>query len=282
MTFRRFVLLCAAVFLAAVLLVSCSKGGKIEDGKNNLKIYCFDAGKADAFVLTASGHAVIIDCGERGFGENIVSYLKDFGISEVDCLVITHFDKDHVGGAAQVIAEVPVKNVLQSNSPKDSREYDSYIEALTDADCVPETVRETFRFDVGGVKFTVDPPAEDEYENDPSNNSSLIVRVEFGSRSFLFTGDAENDRMEEYVLSGAASDCDVLKVPHHGRWDKKLKDLVAAVTPEYAVITSSDEETEDEQTVRLLQERNVKIFYTRTSPVVILCDGENYSVEYDK
>ena len=265
---------------SATVLFSCSSE-EVAEPLDPLTVYFFDAGKADAVLLTTENGTVLIDAGESGFGDEIVSYLENAGIDAVDYLIITHFDKDHVGGAAKVIGSVKVGKVLQSNYPKDSKEYDAYVGALSVAALSPDTVRETFDFELDGVKYSVDPPAEEEYSHDPSNNSSLIVTVTYGKKILLFAGDAENERMAEYIDKGLARDCDFVKIPHHGRWDGNLKDLIGKTRPEYAVITSSDEEPEDEKTVELLDSSGVMTFYTRTAPVRLVCDGVSLTAGYD-
>jgi len=289
---RMAVFLLVIVLASSLVLFSCSDSAREsgaasdagEDGSADdvhLNVYFFNAGKADAIALTTENHTVIIDAGEKGFGSTVLDYLSAEQREAVDYLVITHFDKDHVGGAAKIINSVPVSNVLQSNSVKESDEYEKYTEALESSGISPVTVRDSLTFELDGVVFTVDPPAQEEYENDPSNNSSLILTVECGARRLLFTGDAENDRMAEYISKGLAVDCDLMKVPHHGRWDKNLSELVLMTAPEYAVITSSDSEPEDEKTVALLEECGVETFYTRIAPVIVTCDGENLSIQYD-
>ena len=128
-----------------------------------------------------------------------LDYMKEQGISGLDCLILTHFDKDHVGGAAKVLKSVPVSRVLQSNSPRDSKEMEKYLKALDLTGMEAETVRETLSFSLGDAEFTVYPPQKETYEKDPSNNSSLVTTVRFGDTSFLFTGDAESARLAEVV-----------------------------------------------------------------------------------
>ncbi len=137
-----------------------------------LEVYCFSAGKADAFLLTTAESAVLIDAGERGFGREILAYLEEKGVEKLDCLIVTHFDQDHVGGAAKVLNSIPVAQVLQSDHPKDSTEYEKYVKALGSAGLEAVTVTETLSFTLDGVRYTVDPPRQADYREDDSNNSS--------------------------------------------------------------------------------------------------------------
>ena len=126
------------------------------EGTEQLQIHVFNFGKADSYLLMTDEAAVLIDCGESKNGKEIVQYLKEQKIESLDCLIITHFDKDHVGGAAKVMKSVSVKRVLQSNAPKDSKQVDKYLEALELTGIEAETVREELTMAVEGVNYTVD------------------------------------------------------------------------------------------------------------------------------
>lgn len=245
----------------------------------DLEIVCFQAGKADAFLLLTSDSAVLIDCGEKGFGRTILAELERRGVEKLDCMIITHFDQDHVGGAARIINNFPVSRILQNNSPKDSEEYEKYMKAVTNAGIEPETVRENLSFVIGGASYTVNPPKRADYSDSDSNNSSLIISVENGANRFLFTGDAEDERTEEYLALDWGQ-YDFLKVPHHGRWQETLPLLVETTAPRYAVITSSDDEPEDAETLELLKTSGAETFLTRTGQVIVRSDGASLSVEY--
>ena len=246
----------------------------------DLTVVCFQAGKADAFLLITPNSTVLIDCGEKGFGRTILAELEARGIEQLDCMIITHFDQDHVGGAARIINNFPVSRILQSNSPKDSEEYEKYVKAVKTAGIEPETVRENLSFVLDGVSYTVNPPKKSNYNSDASNNSSLIISVENGQNRLLFTGDAEDERLEEFLASGDCGTCDFLKMPHHGRWHEPLLLLVEATSPRYALITSSDDEPEDAETLELLETSGVETFLTRTGQVLVHSDGTTLTAEY--
>ena len=86
----------------------------------DFSIYFFNAGKADAILINNNNRYIMIDTAEDKFSDNILKYFKDNNIDTIDYLIITHFDKDHVGGASKIIDNINVKNVFQSNYPKDS------------------------------------------------------------------------------------------------------------------------------------------------------------------
>ena len=272
----------AAMLLAlTAMLTACASGAKKapEDSaaKATLDVHFFDAGKADAILLTTADSAVLIDAGEKGFGKTILAYLEERGVEKLDYLIVTHFDKDHVGGAAKVINNIAVGVVLQSNCPKDSEEYEKYVKALANAGVEPVTVREALTFSLDGVTYTVDPPRQERYADDPSNNSSLIVSVTNGADRFLFTGEAQTARLAEF-LSGDVPACDVLKLPHHGKDEPLLAALLDAARPAYAVITSSDEEPEGDATVAALERAGATVLLTRNGAVTLRSGGNGVRV----
>ncbi|MBE6909120.1 MAG: MBL fold metallo-hydrolase [Ruminococcaceae bacterium] len=271
----------AAALLSALLLSACAAPAAEPGGEGTgaaaLEIRFFDAGAADAILLTTADSAVLIDAGEKGFGKTILAYLADKGVEKLDVLIVTHFDKDHVGGAAKVINGIPVDTVLQSNCPKDSEEYEKYVKALETAQIEAQTVREALAFTIGGVRYEIDPPRRESYAEDASNNSSLIVTVRNGSQRFLFAGDAQTERLREY-LAASPQHCEVLKAPHHGRAEPALGELLQAVTPAYAVVTSSAEEPEDAAVIAQLERSGAKVFRTRDGAVTAVSDGATLEV----
>lgn len=259
--------------------VTDSSTATVTTSGTDLEIICFQAGKADAFLLLTPESAVLIDCGEKGFGRTILAELEARGIEQLDMMMITHFDQDHVGGAARILNNFPVARVLQSNSPKDSEEYEKYVKALKNAGMEPETVRENLSFTLDGVTYTVNPPKRTKYNSDSSNNSSLIVSVENGANRFLFTGDAQDERIEEFLTLEQGT-YDFLKVPYHGHWQESLMLLMGVVKPRYAVITSSDDEPEDAETLELLESFGAETFLTRNGNIRVTSDGATLRVEY--
>ena len=244
-----------------------------------LEVFVFDAGTADAILLTTPSSAVLIDCGKKGFGQTILREFDARGIERIDVLILSHFDRDHVGGAAKLLGDVEVARVLQNAFPGESPEYRKYLRALDETGIAPETVRGSLSFELGGVVYTVEAPQRERYDRDESNNASLIVTVQHGENRLLFMGDAETARIAEYLASSPAP-CGFLKVPHHGQKEKLLDALLAAVRPRYAVITCSVGEPEAASTAQLLAAAGTETFLTRLGAVRIRSDGKTLEAEY--
>lgn len=244
---------------------------------DKLNIYCFDAGKADACVISKGESHIMIDTGEENLSEEILAYFAKNNITSLDYLIITHFDKDHVGSAAAVIDSVDIKNVLQSNVPKESEYYDNYLNSLEAKGMEPLTISGDYGFEIGDLKFNVNGPAVI-YDKNESNNSSLITSLSFGDRSFIFMGDAQNDRLKDFISANTSS-YDLVKIPYHGHYQKRLENLLESITPKYAVITSSEDEREDEETLELLDEFGVSCYLTREGDILISSDGSDIKIK---
>lgn len=283
------VIRCAAAFTAILcLLTGCGGGGTASSHDSEtadvsvdstLNVWCFQAGKADAFLLWNEAGSVLIDTGESGFGKTILEKLTELGIERLDYLILTHFDKDHVGGAKKILSGIQVRTVLQSNSPKEGAEaYEKYLAAVESCGVAPVTLRQDLSFRLGDTEFLVNPPARELYERDESNNSSLIVTVTHEKTRLLFCGDAEDLRLSEFLETDPGF-FDVVKLPHHGRYQSTLKTLLELTRPSCAVITSSDEEPEDAETMELLSQRGVNVLLTRSGPICLRITGEGWTAE---
>ena len=247
---------------------------------DTLKVYCFQAGAADAFLLWNEAGAILLDTGESGFGKVILAKLQELGIEKLDYLIITHFDKDHVGGAKKVLESIPVDTVIQSNSPKTGASaYEKYVAALETLSVTPVTLREELTFSLGDAVFTLNPPALEVYPQEESNNSSRILTVTHGANRLLFCGDAEDLRLAEFLATDPAP-CVFVKLPHHGRYQQTLLALLTQTAPAYGLITSSEEEPEDRETLELLEASGVQTFLTRAAPVLLTSDGTALTAAY--
>ena len=269
---KRNLLAVLALMLALLVVVFAAKFIGQDEADPNLTITALSVGKADALVLQQGGHTVLIDAGEKDDGDKIVRFLKNQGIHSVDLLVITHFDKDHVGGAAKVLKHLEVNSVLTPDYEGTRPEYDSFMEALDGKDEV-RRLTGTDEETIGDMKIRIQAAEQGETYTDV-NDLSLVTWVTFGSRKFLFTGDIAEERISELLASGEDLRADWLKMPHHGRYEENLGELLDAVKPTFAVICCSNKHPASEDTLNLLNERQIEVFDTSEESVVTTCDGE--------
>lgn len=248
-----------------------------------LVITALSVGKADALVIQQGEQVLLIDAGEKDDGDDIVRFLRDRGIDQIDLLVVTHFDKDHVGGAAQVADQMEVSAVLMPDYEGDRPEYRKFLEVLEGHPDVRRVRTPTELLSLGALKVTVYPAAcpqtirdtEEEYDND----LSLVTSIRYRDKSFLLTGDIEEERIGQMLREDVDWKHDWIKLPHHGRYQKALEDLLDAVSPEAAVICCSDKNPAEEKTLSLLEEKGISVWDTRDRNVVTVCDGEHITIK---
>jgi beta-lactamase superfamily II metal-dependent hydrolase len=242
--------------------------------KETLTVVFPKLGSADGAVLLTQDATVVIDTGEASDCEGLLEVLQDYGRDTVDLLILSHYDKDHVGGAAALLEAYPVARVIGSTDPKDSTAMARYSSALAAAGLTEEVPDGPTTLTLGELSLTLYPPEESSYQEDASNNASLAVSVTYGNTSLLFTGDAMGTRTQELTAVLATGTYDFLKVPHHGR----DTDTVSALLPTLkagatALITSSKKEPESQAVLDLLEENGITPYLTRKGTVTVVSDG---------
>lgn len=283
------------ILAAAVCLSGCENAagrgmGSSSDGREapavvdvsgTMEIEILDIGKADCTVIRSSGQVAVIDTGYKDTADTVMEYLNSQGVTRIDHLILTHFDKDHVGGAADILDTYDIGTIYQpdySADEEDSKPYRRYEEALQERGLNPVTVKDTLGVVMDDIVFTIYPPKKLEYEDDKDNNRSLVTTAEHGKVRLLFAGDAEEERIEEILVQIADLDFDLLKVPHHGHMEKNSAEFFEAISPDYAVICADEEDAPDEEAVEALQEASTHVLVTGDGSVRCVSDGKELTV----
>lgn len=255
----------------AFVLAGCAQA------EARIELVFFAAGKADALLIQTPSSAVLVDTGLDRDGAALVEKLQKRGITRLDALIVTHFDKDHVGGADIVLGALAVDKVYQPGYEKDSKQYRQYTAALAASGIEPVTLTENYSFTLDGTSYSIDVANKEDYGADEENDFSLVVRLRCGQATALLAGDAEETRLGELLQEGNLIS-QLLKVPHHGRYNANTAAFLAAVGPQVAVITSSEEQPEDQETVAALRALGAQVLLTRQGDVICRSDGTNWTV----
>ena len=263
--------------LIIIIFLYIVYGKKSATSDYDFKVYFFNAGKADAILLSKNDKYILIDTGEEDLSDDILRYFESNNITRLEYLIITHFDKDHVGSASSIIDSIEIGEVLQSNSPKDSVYYTNYLNSLTKKSITPITVTGDYELSFEDLIIIVNGP-EVIYESSESNNSSLIISVTYKDNNFLFMGDSENARIKDYVSSNTVT-FDFIKIPYHGNYLKRLDDLLASTNPEYGVMTCSTTEGCETETINVLNNYNIKYYMTKNGAISVLSNGKDIIIK---
>ncbi len=255
---------------------SVSQNGIQSNTKNTaFKTTILSTGKSDCILVEIGNKVIMIDTGEDKNGKQIVDRLKEKGINTLDYLILTHLDKDHIGGVDSVLSSVKVKNIIQANYKKDSKQYDEYIDSLKKADIEPMLLKDNMNIVINSAEINIQPASKSKYES--SNDYSIITNISYGAHKFLFAGDAEEERLSEFI-NGNTLKYDFVKIPHHGRYDKLTEAFLESISPQCAVITCSEKKEPEEGVLKILERLNIKTFLTSNGEVVINSDGKTLSV----
>lgn len=231
------------------------------DGR--LRVDFLDVGQGDAALVTMpDGTTLLIDGGgrpsfgapnakatleidppferdTRSIGEAVVSeYLWWRGLDRVDYILATHADADHIDGLNDVARNFQVRAALVARTPAADPEYLKFAEALRRRGIPLNTIGAGDVLDFGTVTATIVWPPFNSSSDAPSrNNDSIVLRLQYGERTILMTGDVEKEGETAILNTGSRLSSDVVKVPHHGSRTSSTEDFVRATLPQLAVIS---------------------------------------------
>lgn len=237
-----------------------------------LSIHVLDVGKADAILIECEGHTALLDAGTSLHGEAVVDYMVRNRMEDLEYAIVSHPDKDHIGGMAQVLSEAGAGQFIRSRY---HAEKYSEVEAVLREQSISERI--VFPGDtleLGGARLIILGPLES-YSD--TNNASLVFRLEYQDFTALFCGDIEKDAEKDLVKSGAELSADLLKVPHHGSDTSCAKQFLKAVDPKYAVISVGRDNNSlpKEKILQRLDDICLDVYRTDTDGTVIFTYDEN-------
>lgn len=197
--------------------------------------------KGESLLIRRMDETVLIDGGERGIG--IVDELRARDVRSIDLLVATHSHSDHIGGLVEVLDAMPVAQVVYSGS-KVSDASRVFHEAVRRSGAAYREPKRGQALTAGSLRFEVlNPPTKSRMG---LNDNSIVLRLRFGSRSFLFTGDATAEAEQNMLAARLSLRADVLKLGHHGSGDASSSPFVKAVAPKIAIYAGGYEGEEHE------------------------------------
>lgn len=245
---------------------------------SSFKVYYLDVGEADAALIQCDGKNMLIDGGNVSDSSFIYSFLKNHNVSHIDVMVASHAHEDHAGGLAGALNYATVGKVYCPTTSYDTdafTNFKKYVEKQNVQITVPKA-GDTFT--LGSAKATILGPVKSA-ENE--NNNSLIIRVEYGSTSFLFTGDAETAEEQDVLDSGRKLESTVLKVAHHGSESSTGYLWLRTVSPKYAVISvgENDYGHPTESVLSRLRDAGVEIYRTDMQGT-ITCESDGKTVKF--
>lgn len=256
-----------------------------------LKVYIIDVGQGESILISTEERSMLIDAGENDKGDEVLDFIHDLGLEQLDYVLATHPDSDHIGGMDTVLENIDVtEGVFFGEMPDKliptTKTYEDVLDVIEEKDIPLFTALAGDTIDLGsGAVLTVLGPV-DPQAADNKNDTSVVTRLDFGESSFLFNGDQEEDMEQLLLQSGADLDCDMMTMGHHGSSTSSSQQYLDAVTPEYASIScgrGNQYGHPHDETIEKLEAMGVEYYRTDVNGnITFTSDGEDISVRTEK
>lgn len=254
---------------------------------SNLKFVFMDVGEGDsAYIKLPDNKSFLVDTGNissRGYSRAdfiIIPFLRDSGISTLNAIILTHPDKDHIGGTVDLLKSINTRELIDNGETSDTRAYRKTYDFL---DKNKIKIRHITKNEIiYSLKNTtikiIRPPNTDDSSN---NEDSLITYIKYKNFSALLMGDCESDSLE-YLKPIVKTPVNIIKLGHHGSYKSVSADLLKYLKPQYAIISvgKNDYGHPHNKTLKLLNRYGVKTFRTDIDNAInVTTDGKKINIK---
>ncbi len=256
---------------------------------DELRVTVLDVGNADCILVQSGEYAALIDAGESSSGQDIVTALCNRGVERLDHVIATHADADHIGAMDDVIRKWEIGTFvtpfLTPDYKPNTRTYADMEAALADKGLQAANADYGTACMIGDAKLTI-LSGRHELEYIDDNDRSVVCSITFGEHTILLMGDAGAGVEKALLSDGLVPQADVIKVGHHGSNTSSDPRFIAAVDPDYAIITCGFANTHGqphEETLQTLQEVGATVYRSDLhGTIVITSDGTTLSVTSER
>ena len=256
------------------------KGVSSTNINSNLYVYFIDVGQADSILIKENDKYVLIDAGNNEDNDKLVSYFKSLGIQGFDYVIATHAHEDHIGGMDDIINNFKIDNFYMPSSITSTKTFEDVLDALLKNNLSYDTPYIGKEFVLNNAKFEVIYVGD---SNSNLNDTSIVLRLDYGENSFLFTGDATSN-VEQKILDKNIN-VDVLKVGHHGSSYSTKLEFLNKVAPKYCVISVGKDNIYNHPSDITINNINNKCKIYRTDldgTIIFSSDGKNINIKTEK
>lgn len=248
----------------------------------NVTIKFIDVGQGEAILIALPEKTVLIDAGPTGSAPKIAQVLQELGRNKIDYLVVTHPDEDHIGGMADVISSTQIGTIYAPNKTNNTATYRKFLTAIQNNN-LQITLAEagTIIDQTDSYKLEILWPKKDANFPD-TNDYSIIIKLNVGNKTFLFTGDAPTSA----ILDSNPGHIDVLKLSHHGSRTGTTEVLIHKLSPTYAVLSYAVDNPYGhpmQSVLNALRKHSVEVWGTGANgTITITCDGTDIDISGEK
>ena len=252
--------------------------------KENLMVHFISIGQGDAIAVNLpDGKVMLIDTGLMASNVKYTDYINDKVLNgkrnkKIDYLILSHADADHIGGTMLLLKKFNVGKVYMPAVYNNTITYNEIVDYVEN-NIKYEYITVGMQFNTSGYSVDVFGPLD----FSSTNNSCPVIKISYLGKSFLFTGDIEEEVEDDFIASyGEGLDSDVLKVAHHGSSSSSSLEFLQYVSPRYAVISVAKNSYGHpaSKVVDNLNEVDAQILRTDLDGNVMFVVGKNYNLKY--
>jgi competence protein ComEC len=250
-----------------------------------LEVSFFDVGQGDSAFIEAAGYQILIDGGPDSSVLEKLSEEMPFWDRDIDLVILTHPESDHLSGLLEVLKRYKIENILWTGIVRDTAIFKEWEDLIGKEGADIKIAQAGQEINLSGnVYIEVLSPFEslEGIEFKDSNDTSIVTRLVFGETSFLFMGDIDSSIEKDIMEKNAELETGVLKVAHHGSKTSTSGDFIGRALPEYAVISVGKDNKyghPTQEVLDILSRYDIMIFRTdEVGDIKIISNGEKYAV----
>lgn len=280
---KKYTVILTIIFMILAGAFELFQGTVAITPSEDLKVHFLDVGQGDSiFIELPTNETILIDASIKEASNKIINYLREEKVSKIDYVFATHPHSDHIGGMSAVIKAFDIGQIYMPKAVTTTKTYENLLLTIKDKNLKIKTAKAgNTIIDTDDLKLVVLAPNQDSYES--LNNYSIVLKLTYKEKSFLFTGDAET--LSEKEITGDV-EADVLKVGHHGSRTSTSQAFLNKVNPSYAVISvglNNDYKHPHQEVIDRLEKKNIKIYRTdQNGDIMFTTDGYNIDVKVEK
>lgn len=228
----------AAGRLVIFVLLILALSGTAAAGEASFGFHLLDVGEGLGVLVESEGHYLLYDGGGRDASAYVVSYLKEQGAEQIDLLITSHYDEDHVAAQIGVMRALGAGELWRPSYEADTGIWEAYCTAVRQTGTPAREPQPGETFTLGEAKVELIGPLLTAPEKE--NDRSLCVLITCGELKFLLCGDTETAGEEALLAGGAPLDADFYVVNHHGSAGSTTQAFLDAVSPSYAMLSCGE------------------------------------------
>lgn len=288
MTYKRFKKI--IIFLILIFLLIEIFNSKKSD--NKFHVYFLNVGQGDSIYLSGpSGEDILIDGGPNKSVIFQLGKIMKFYDYDLDLIILTHPDSDHLNGFIDLIKKYKIKKVALTGIESNSSEYEIWQEELKKNNIPIYLVKKDTEILIGDeIRLKILYPFNyliNQKESKDSNKNSLVMKLSYKDIDFLLPGDAEEEIEEQLLKNQINLEAEFFKIPHHGSRNGlgNKKEILKLINPQLAIISVGKNQYghPHSEIINLLKEN--KVNYLRTDEkgtIEIITDGKDYQIKTER